>query len=64
MAFVEFRGRRLDARAVGDIQRHQRHDPEFVVARFSHMLQLGRRTWMTTSRVDLPTICQVLPGEF
>ena len=58
---VEFRGRRLDARGVGDIQRH---DSEFVVARFSQMLQLGSRTWMTTSRVDLPTICQVLPGEF
>jgi len=57
---IEFRGRRLDTRQVGDIQGY---DPRFVVARVSQSAQFGSGIWITTTRVNLPAIGQILFGE-
>ena len=39
------------------------NDPQFVVARISQSAQLGSGTWITTRRVNLPTLGQILSGE-
>ena len=57
---VEFRGRRLDTRELSDIQGQ---DPQFVAALVSQSAQLGSGIWITTSRVNLPAVGQVLSGK-
>ena len=59
-------GSSLDPRRTGTSRQERSikpHDLAAVQLIANSWGGLGSRTWMTTSRVDLPTVCQVLAGE-
>jgi hypothetical protein len=57
---VEFCGYRLDTRRISHIQGQ---DLQFAIARVYQSLQLGSGIWVTTCRVNIPAVGQILSGE-
>ena len=57
---VESCSGRFDTREVSDIQSN---DADIVVGRISQSAQFRGGTWITTCRVNLPTLGRILSGE-